>query len=79
MRLEAELLCQDIGRFVVEHVLAADIDYNKIVQTNALKALREIKTVVHSDGTMDDFMMVDKIADIFAKYNIDTRGCHDFL
>lgn len=74
MELINELLYVDIGRSTIERY---KIDYNSIVQTKALNALGEIKTIIHN-GQLDDFMKVDGIVEIFIKYNIDTGGCHDF-
>ena len=77
MDLRDELVCQDIGRALIEYFKVVKIDYEKIVQTKALNALEEIKKIIHND-TRDDFMIVDKIVDVFIKYNIDIGGCHDF-
>lgn len=77
MELINELLCKDIGRSLIEYFNVIEIDCNKIVQTNALKALEEIKRMIHNDK-LDDFMMIDEIAGVFMRYNIDTGGCHDF-
>ena len=78
MDLRDELVCQDIGRHLIEYFKVIKIDYDKIVQTNALNALEEIKRIIHND-TPDDFMMVDKIVDVFIKYNIDSGGCVSYL
>ena len=77
MTLTDELLCRDIGRSVLEYYKIMEIDYNQIVQTNALNALGEIKEII-LNVMLDDFMKVDKIVDVFIKYAIDKGSCHDF-
>jgi len=72
-----ELLCQDIGRSLIEYFKIIEIDYDKIVQTKALNALEEIKRIIRNN-MLDDFMKIDEIVNVFIKYNIDTGGCHDF-
>ena len=71
------MLCRDIGRAIIEHFETVDIDYNKIVQTNALDTLQGIKEIICNE-TLDDFMKIDEIVNVFIKYNIDSGGCHDF-
>ena len=77
MELINELLCQEIGRSVIEHFKVIEIDHNKIVRTNALNALEEVKEIIRNNE-FDDFMIVDKIVSVFNKYNIDVGSCHDF-
>ncbi len=78
MKLTDELLCRDLGRSLIEYFKIMEIDYNQIVQTNALTALGEIKEII-LDDTLDDFTMVEKILDVFTNNSIDTGGCHDIL
>ena len=72
-----ELLCQEVGRRMIESFKAVEIDYDKIVQTKALTVLEKIKRIIRNDR-LDDFMKVDEIVNVFSQYNIDTGGCHDF-
>ena len=62
---------------VTEYVETCEIDCNSIVHTNALSALDEIKSII-CNTEPDDFMKIDKITNVFVKYNIDIGGCHDF-
>lgn len=77
MRLLDELICQDIGRNIIEYMKNCDINYAEIAQTKAIKALEEIKAVINNNK-LSDFEIVDEIVRIFIRYNIDTGGCHDF-
>lgn len=67
----------------IEDVLAKNLrDVSLTDDTIATKALKEIQSVLKSgnvvDGNKSDFEIVEKIVDIFEKYEIDKGGCHDF-
>jgi len=75
--LMKKLLYRDIGRVMIEHHNNSNFDYNKVVQTNALKVLKDIKIVLKNND-LDDFIKIDHIINIFIYHNIDFGECHDF-
>lgn len=76
MRVYEELICEDIGRHVLETLHLSEKDFIDKADTKAIEILEEIKNVLHSD--LSDFDTVEKIVSIFEEYNIDCGGCHDF-
>ncbi|MBR5809253.1 MAG: hypothetical protein IKY39_04025 [Clostridia bacterium] len=77
MDVKLELLSGAICDAVKENMDTLNIDASQIVNSKAIKILREIKDVIHNEK-LEDFEMVDEIVSIFCKYNIDIGGCHDF-
>ena len=75
--LAKELLFQEMEQYIFTCIKEAEIEFDARIQTNALNALSEIKAVIHDD-TLDDFMKVDAIVNVFIAHNIDIGGCHDF-
>jgi len=76
MELLRELVYPEVGKMVFEHLEAISIDFETIATKKSIQALDEIKKVIHNE-TLNDFEIVDKIVEIFIKYNIDIGGCHD--
>ena len=54
-----------------------NIDVNEIVDSTAIKALSEIQNVIQNDK-ISDFDAIEKIVNIFEKYNISAGSRHDF-
>ncbi|MEE0944409.1 MAG: hypothetical protein UIM24_03035 [Clostridia bacterium] len=54
----------------------AEIDFSKEIESKSADILSQIKNVLHNET--DDFMIVDRIVDIFIKNGIDTGTCQDF-
>ena len=77
MNIKLELLKKDISELVEMNIENLEIDADKIAHTNAISALYEIKSVICNDK-LSDFMVVDKIVNIFEKYKIYSGGRHDF-
>lgn len=77
MQIKLELLQNVIFDAIREKLSYMEFDADKIADTTAIKALAEIKGILHDD-TKSDFDAVEKIVCIFEKYNIDIGGRHDF-
>ena len=77
VELSDELICQYIGKSVIDCIRALEIDFKTVAQTTALSALAEIKAIIQKNE-LSDFMMVDEIVNVFNKYNISSGSCHDF-
>ena len=77
MHLKLELLKGAIFEAITAGLSYAEIDADEIADTTAIKALSEIQQIL-SDEEKSDFEIVDKIVDVFEKYNLDFGGCHDF-
>ena len=77
MELEKELICRDLGRYILELFEKTELIFPEIAQTNALNALGEIKDVINNK-TLDEFMMMHRIVGVFERYGIDAGGCGDF-
>ena len=77
MKIYEELICQELCEYIIRNLKNSNIDYNKIIQTKAVNALNEIKTVIQNTE-LDDFEIVEGIICIFEKYNIDVGSQHDF-
>lgn len=54
----------------------AEIDFSKEIESKSADILSQIQDVLHNET--DDFMIVDRIVDIFIKNGIDSGSCHDF-
>ena len=78
MKVTEELLCQDIGRNVLNMLELNKSEFIKNVDTKAEEVLEKIKAVLYKHEELSDFEIVDEIVEIFIKYNIDIGGCHDF-
>lgn len=78
MKVAEELLCQDIGRNVLNMLELNKSEFIKNADTKAEEVLEKIKAVLYKHEELSDFEIVDEIVEIFIKYNIDIGGCHDF-
>ena len=76
MRVYEELICEDIGRYIIDHLKFCKEEFIEDGDTKAIEILEEIKKVLHSN--LSDFEMIEKIVSIFKKNNIDCGSCHDF-
>ena len=77
MHIKLELLQNAIFDAISEKLSYMEIDADKIADTTAIKALSEIKDIIN-DEKKSDFDTVEEIVCVFAKYNIDIGGRHDF-
>ena len=57
--------------------MSGEINADEIADTTAIKALSEIKEIIH-DKEKEDFDVVEEIVCVFEKYNIDIGERHDF-
>ncbi|MGN0106352.1 MAG: hypothetical protein ACI4A5_01480 [Hominilimicola sp.] len=78
MRIIEELLCEDIGRNVLEMLEFCKGDFIETADAKAVEVLEKIKIVLYRHEELSDFEIVEEIVNIFGKYNIHTGGCHDF-
>ena len=53
------------------------IDADEIADTEAIKALSEIQSIICDDENTD-FDAVERIVNIFERYKLDTGGRHDY-
>lgn len=77
MDIKLELLSGFICDTIRENLDTLNINPKEIIDTQATKILGEIKDVICNDS-LEDFEAIDKIVDIFSKYNIDSGSCHNF-
>ena len=77
MDIVHELLRKEAERLLDQKLSELETDAGLISANSAVSALSEIQEVI-SNGSYSDFVMIDKIVDIFEKYGISTNGCHDF-
>ena len=81
MDIKAELLAGAITDLLYQRLEGCHIDASEIADTEATKALGEIKKIIQDWDRYDDpeaFMAIDKIVDVFYKYHIDSGCRHDF-
>ena len=72
-----ELLGREVGIYLINHLKELNLDYEKLVNSAAIRALFEIRKVVQNNE-LDDFEVVERIVCIFEKYNINAGARHDF-
>ena len=53
----------------------ARLDYAALARQQAVRILAEIQAVIQ-DEVIDDYTRVDRIVDIFLRYEIDSGTCH---
>ena len=78
MKVAEELLCQDIGRNVLNMLESCKEEFIETADAKAVEVLEKIKAVLYRHEELSDFEIVNEIVSIFIKYNIDIGGCHDF-
>lgn len=77
MDLIQDLLCREIGKYVLSSVPNMEVNLSDTLSRNAVKTLQEIKTVLENDS-LDDFMCVDEIVRIMESIGIRVESRHDF-
>lgn len=81
MDIKTDLLSSVIGEAVKRYISSWDPDTEMLVKqmpdTAAISALGEIQEVL-GKNELEDFEKIDEIVEIFIKYNLDIKGCHDF-
>lgn len=78
MSIERELLEQGLGKYVMDYLMEG-VDISGIVKDRSTVILGEIQDILKNYGKEeDDFLTVDEIVSVFARYGMDTGGCHDF-
>lgn len=77
MHIKLELLKGTIFDAITSGLTYAEIDDDKIADTTAIKALYEIKEIIHNKEK-EDFDVVEEIICVFEKYSIEIGGRYDF-
>ena len=77
MDIKLELLRNYVSSFVINHINDFELDADKIANTVAIVALGEIQKII-SDENISDFDAVEKIVNVFEKYNLSFGSRHDF-
>ena len=75
--LKTQLLLYAIQDYIYGQIDKICNEANSIVEATATKALTEIQEII-SDDRLDDFLVVEKIIQVFEKYKLDCGGRHDF-
>lgn len=78
MDIKLEIFAEAVADAINDAIEYIYLDTDDVINSIALKALHEIQTVIQNEDIEDDFDVVEKIVDIFEKYNIDAGGRHDF-
>lgn len=78
MNIKLEIFAGAVTDAINSTIKYVDIDADKIVNTVAINALREIQAAVQNDNIEEDFDLVEEIVCIFEKYNINAGNRHDF-
>ncbi len=76
MEIHEELLCQDIGRYILSHLRVLPFQAAD-VESKAISLLRDIQAVIQ-DMERSDFEMVEDIITLFEEYGLDAGVRHDF-
>ena len=77
MNIKLELVQNAVFDAIKERLQNAEIDADEIADTNAIKALSEIRDIIGNDE-ISDFEAVEEIVLVFEKYGITAGGRHDF-
>ena len=77
MEVHLELFAGVVSDAINQAIKHVHIDTNDI-NVVAISILQEIRAVIQDEEIEDDFFVVEKIVEIFEKYNIDTGWRHDF-
>ena len=77
MDIKFELLQYYICDYLRELFETFPLNASKLIDSEAIKALDEIKTVIGNDE-LSDFYAIEEIVCILEKYNIYCGGRHDF-
>lgn len=77
MNLKLELLQPYLSDGIRQYLKDLDLDVNQIVDTKATQMLGEIRSILQNTA-LDDFEMVEEIAEVFRNNHVSVGGCHDF-
>ena len=77
MDIRLELLSGNIAEKVCRNLDQISINVDSIIESNAVKMLSEIQTILGKDE-LSDFCAIEEIVCVFEKYNVDFGGRHDF-
>ena len=77
MNIKIELLKGYICDFVNNNLKDFEIDEGKIVDTVAIKMLREIQSIIKNENN-SDFAALEQIVRVFERNNVDFGSRHDF-
>lgn len=75
MQLAEELVTHAVGQQVLQWLETARLDYAALARQQVVRILAEIQAVIQ-DEVIDDYTRVDRIVDIFLRYEIDSGTCH---
>ena len=78
MDIKLEILSEVISEAIHEAIEYIHIDADKLVNSVSILALGEIQKILQDESITDDFDVVEKIVEIFEKYNLDAGIRHDF-
>ncbi|MBE7060567.1 MAG: hypothetical protein E7389_07065 [Ruminococcaceae bacterium] len=78
MTVKEDLLIRKVAETVALNIKLPELDINSIVNSAALQMLEEIQAVLAKDKELEDFEIVEEIVEIFIKYGVDFKGCHDY-
>lgn len=76
MNIKVELLKHELTRVINEQLEDFEIDATEIADTTAVKLVGKIQNILKTEN--DDFMIVEKIVELFEENKIDCSPCHDF-
>lgn len=77
MELCKDILCNELGKLILETIPNMEIDFADIANRNAVETLQKIKAVLENDS-LDDFMCVEEIVRVFETAGIGIGYRHDF-
>ncbi|MBQ6794970.1 MAG: hypothetical protein IJO83_02360 [Clostridia bacterium] len=77
MDIKLELLRGYVADFVKNHICDFEVDADKIADSRAIAALKEIQEVIQDEDNTD-FDAIEKIVLIFEKYQLSFSPRHDF-
>ncbi len=77
MDIKFDLLKEAVSELIFEHIESISVDADKIADTTAIRALREIQSVLKNDA-LSDFEPIEEIVCIFETYHISAGARHDF-
>lgn len=77
IKLNISLFSKAIAEAIEFKMENTEIDFEGMVNTEALEILNEIHDILDCKGA-DDFETVEKIVSVFEKHGLDGGLCHDF-
>ncbi|MBQ2695688.1 MAG: hypothetical protein IJF61_00110 [Clostridia bacterium] len=78
MDIKLEILSEVISEAIHEAIEYIHIDADKLVNSVSILALGKIQKILQDESITEDFDVVEKIVEIFEKYNLDAGIRHDF-